>query len=121
MIPARHALIGAFTNRDFRISHINRLVVLDGREWSDGRPNRDWEACDLTHGACFTAWMQGDRTMTPEFVFSEFAVFYGFADSAVMEQAIAAFVEIEECGWARAMVPAEPTRKPTWRLEDVAQ
>ena len=118
MIPAIHALIGAVTDTRTRIAPIVRVVVLDEREVPIPRSqNPDWMACHLTYGACCADWMQpDDRTMTPEFVFSEFAVFYGFADSTVMEQAIAEFAKIDECAWAQAMVPTEPQSRPTWRL-----
>jgi hypothetical protein len=116
VIPAKHALIGAICT-PFPAARITRVVVLDEREVPIPRSqNQDWNACRLTHGACYADWMKGTEDMTPEWVFSEFAVFHGFADSAVVEQAIAAFAEIEECAWARAMVPTKPTREPTWRF-----
>ena len=116
-VPVERALIGAFTSKG-RLSHIVRVIVLDAKDWNDHRPNRDWDACDLTHGACFTDWMKGDRTMTHEWVFSEFAVAHGFADSSVMERALAEFGKISECGWARAMIPSEIAPKPAWKLAD---
>jgi hypothetical protein len=116
-IPAVHALIGAITTQDYP-SHIARIVVLDARAMPESWIEHPlWAACHFTTGACYRDWMKpGDRTMTPEWVFGEFAVFHGFADSAAMEQAIAEFATIEECAWARAMLPTEPTRTPTWRL-----
>jgi hypothetical protein len=59
--------------------------------------------------------MNGSHNMTPEWIFSEIVVFFGCADSDVMEQAIRAFATIEECGWARAMDPLGPKPpRPFW-------
>lgn len=111
IIPAAEALIGAVTERPGRIL---RVVVLDDRK-TERRSNRDWQGCDLTFGACFSDWMAGGYDMTPEFVFSELAVAYGFADSGVMEAAIAEFGKIAECAWARAMMPTERQPKVSWK------
>ena len=63
-----------------------------------------------TTGCCYTDWMT-THALTPEFVFSELLVFYGFADSSVADKAISEFAKIETCGWARAMVPSTPSAK----------
>jgi hypothetical protein len=117
LIPAAKALIGWNLNEARRVTDV--FVIRDGRdkEWMHTGVPAEWRKPQYKHGACFTDWLKkGERTMTPEWVFSEIVVFYGCADSKVMEQAIAAFAQIRECAWARAMVPGEPSnsKKPFW-------
>lgn len=114
LIPAARALIGWNASPEHRVTDV--FVLHDGRgeDWELTGLPADWETADYTHGACFADWMKGGRDMTPEWVFSELLVFYGFADSKVAEKAIAEFAKIEECGWARAMVPTKPTTQTQW-------
>jgi hypothetical protein len=99
LIPARLALIGAFLPHH---RQVERVVIL-----ADGpgvRRAPEWR---------FSDWLSG-QFMTPEWIFSELMVAHGFATSAVAEQAIAEFAKIEECGWARAMLPTGRQPKPSW-------
>lgn len=113
MIPTARALIGWNTNAEGRVVEV---IVLDQGENPDlydlGPPS--WQRAGNTHGACFSDWLK-QPDMTPEFVFSELLVAYGFADSDVAEKAIAAFSQIDGCDWARKMTPTVRMDRPSWR------
>lgn len=118
LIPAAEALIGWNLNEAGRLTDV--VVLRDGRgkEWKEQGTPAEWRNARYSHGNCFADWMNGDHQMTPEFVFSEIIVVHGCRDSQVMEQAIAAFAQIRECAWARAMASGEPSsnKKPSWSM-----
>ncbi|EHM01407.1 hypothetical protein HMPREF9946_02146 [Acetobacteraceae bacterium AT-5844] len=114
--PAREALIAFNTNDKFQVTEVYVFQDLRGSPaWSEGPP-WELEKAHFTYGAFFTKWMNGDHDMTPEWVFSNIIAFNGCADSLVLERAIREFAKIEECGWARAMLPDPRPVKPSWRL-----
>jgi hypothetical protein len=114
-IPAARALIGWNTNST---GEIVAVFVLDQGEAPDPYylGPAEWQQASYTHGACFRDWLK-QHDMTPEFVFSEMLVAYRFANSAVAENAIAAFARIECCDWARKMVPTSRMRQPSWKAD----
>ncbi len=115
LIPTARVLIGWNTNVS---GQIIRAFVLDQGETADPYDlgPTEWQNASHTHGACFLNWLK-QHDMTPEFVFSEMLVAYGFADSTVAENAIAAFAQIEGCDWARKMVPTSRMKQLSWRAE----
>ncbi|MDQ1081431.1 hypothetical protein [Pseudoroseomonas cervicalis] len=115
-IPAANAMIGFNLSLGGRVKDV--VVLRDGRgkEWSRTGTPQAWRDSRMSEGACSTNWLNGEHENTPEWVFSSMMCFWGFADSGEAERAIAAFAKIEECAWARAMMPLVPPDKIQWRL-----